>query len=116
MTKFKTFLLAAGILLFAYAGWHVEGIALAIVGEATVYLISLRTHPRTRHTGWFSCGGSGEVRSKWWFPWAFHRCSRCQSGRIVRWGAGHWGSPASQLEWERGRMARRAAKDQNRWR
>jgi hypothetical protein len=104
-----------GILVVAWAGWHLPGLVLAAAGLAVVYLASLRTHPRIRHTGWRGCGGSGEVRHRL-FPWVFHRCGRCNSGRLVRWGAGQWGSGPVRAERRRLATARARARDSRSWR
>ena len=85
---------------------------LAGAGCAIVYGSSLRLHPRTRHG---RCGGTGEHRSRL-FPWVFRKCGRCASGRIIRWGAGQWGSPAIQAERRRTRAALAAARKDHRWR
>ena len=102
----------AGILIVAWAGWHAAGLALAGAGCAIVYGSSLRLHPRTRHG---RCGGTGEHRSRL-FPWVFRKCGRCASGRIIRWGAGQWGSPPIQAERRRTRAALAAARRDHRWR
>jgi hypothetical protein len=88
---------AAIVLLVGWATHGPVGLVLAILLEATVYFISLRLHPRIRHTGilglgWFTCRGTGEKHSHL-FRWIWHRDARCGgSGRIIRWGARRWGT------------------------
>jgi hypothetical protein len=105
----------AGILLVGYAGWHLVGLIIAAVGLLIAYLLSLRVHPRMRHTGFRGCGGSGEHRGAI-FTWTHRRCPGCQGGRIIRWGAGQFGAGHIQAEASRSKRAREAARDQNRWR
>ena len=104
-----------GILVAAWAGWHAAGLILAAAVMAAVYLASLRTHPRIRHAGWRGCGGTGEVRHRL-FPWAFHRCAGCNSGRLVRWGAGQWGSGPVRAERRRLAAGRARARENRTWR
>ena len=112
MSKARFPWILAGILIIAWAGWHALGLVLAGAGCAVVYLSSLRLHPRTRHG---RCSGTGEHRSPL-FPWVFRKCGRCSGGRIIRWGAGRWGSPAVQAERTRTRAALAAARKEHRWR
>jgi hypothetical protein len=96
MSRLVVLAVAAVVLLIGWATHGAVGLVLAILAEAIVYFISLRLHPRIRHTGilglgWFTCRGTGESHSRF-FPWIFHRDSRCGgSGRIIRWGARRWG-------------------------
>jgi hypothetical protein len=102
----------AGILIVAWAGWHAAGLILAVTGCAVVYGSSLRLHPRMRHG---RCKGTGEHRSRL-FPWVFRKCGRCSGGRIIRWGAGQWGSDHVQAERQRARQQLGAARREHRWR
>ena len=102
----------AGILVVAWAGGHALGLVLAAAGCAAAYLASVRLHPRVRHR---RCGGTGEHRGAV-FTWVHRRCGRCAGGRIIRWGAGQWGSPAIQAERRRTRAALAAARKDHRWR
>ena len=111
--SFPWVIIAIGVV--AYAAWGILGLILAALGMAALYGRSIRTHPRIRHTGWGSCKGTGEVRSRL-FRWTFHKCPKCQSGRLIRYGAGHWGTQPIQAEYKRGRRARKRAKDEKRWR
>ncbi len=112
-TQFPVILVLILVLGFIFG--HITGLILAALGLFVSYLISLRLHPRIRHTGWGSCNGSGEVRGSV-FTWTFRRCARCNGGRLVRWGAGLWG--AEHVRNERRRLAegRAAAREGNRWR
>jgi len=107
--------LLIGIPLLGYLVFHVVGLILAVLGLFLAYVVSIRRHPRVRHTGWRSCNGSGEVRGAI-FPWTFHKCPNCNGGRLVRWGAGHFGTGPIQTEYRRNLEARRKAKQGSRWR
>lgn len=92
-----TTLIVAVVVLFI--GWSrgPAGFILAVLAEAVVYFVSLRLHPRIRHTGllglgWFTCRGTGERHSHL-FRWIYHNCRRCNgSGRVIRLGARHAGA------------------------
>lgn len=103
------------ILLGGFIFGHILGLVLAALGLFVSYLISLRLHPRIRHTGWNSCNGSGEIRGSV-FTWSFRKCPRCNGGRLVRWGAGLWGAEHVRSERRRTSEARAAARDGHRWR
>ena len=103
------------ILVVGYAAFNVIGLVLAALGLFVVYLLSIRIHPRIRHTGWGSCGGSGEKRGTI-FTWTFHRCPNCNGGRLIRWGAGQFGHALIRSEYRRNLEARRKAKQEARWR
>lgn len=103
------------IAIFAFAVFHVVGLVLAALGLTVVYLVSLRTHPRTKHTGFRSCNGTGEHRHPL-FPWTFHKCPRCNGGRLIRWGAGQWGADHIRSEHQSTKAAREFAKRNSRWR
>ena len=105
---------AAVILLLAWANDATSGIR-ASLGIGVIYFASLRFSPRSRHTGFRGCGGTGEIHG-WLFRHAHRRCPRCQGGRIVRLGAGHFGADHIQREYVRGREARKAARDNHVWR
>jgi hypothetical protein len=103
------------ILVLAWAGWHLAGLVLAGAGLGVIYLASLRVHPRIRHTGFRGCGGTGEHRGSV-FTWTHRRCPGCDGGRLVRWGAGHYGAPHIQAEYRRNRTARAKRRQEHRWR
>ena len=115
MTKGQFTLVTGLILLVAWARWHAAGLILGGLGVFAAYYISLRVHPRTRHTGWRGCGGTGEHKGVV-FGWGHRKCPGCQSGRLVRRGAGQWGAPRVQQEYRKGKAARKKAKQENRWR
>ena len=114
VSKTAVFVTAAAALLLGWANGAVTGV-LASLGLGVVYVASLRFHPRMRHTGLGGCKGTGEHHSPF-FPWTHRRCGGCESGRRVRWGAGHFGSEASQGEYDRNRAARAARREQHTWR
>ena len=103
------------ILIIGYAGFHLIGLVLAGIGLFLGYYFSVRRHPRIRHIGWRSCNGTGERRGSF-FTWTFHRCPDCGGGRLIRWGAGHFGTTPVKAEYRRGIEARRRAREQARWR
>jgi len=105
------FILAA-ILAFGFIAGRILGLILAAIGLLIAYFLSLRVHPRMRHG---SCNGTGEHRGAV-FTWVHRKCPGCQGGRIVRWGAGRWGAEHIRTEASRGREARAAAREANRWR
>lgn len=102
----------AGILVVAWAGWHALGLVLALAVLAVVYVSSVRLSPRIRHG---RCNGTGQKQGIL-FTWVHRRCGGCASGRIIRWGAGQWGTPAVQAERVRMRAGLKAAKQADRWR
>ena len=102
----------AGILILSWAAWGTLGLVLAAAGCAAAYLSSVRLSPRTRH---WRCKGTGEKRGLL-FTWVFRKCGRCSSGRVIRWGAGQWVSPAIQAERTRTRAQLAAARRGRRWR
>jgi hypothetical protein len=103
------------ILVLGYLAFNVVGLVLAALGLFVAYFVSVRLHPRVRHTGWRSCNGSGEKRGSI-FTWSFHKCPGCNGGRLVRWGAGQFGPDHIQREYRRNLEARRRAKQDSRWR
>jgi hypothetical protein len=112
----RTFgILTAVVLLAGYARWHVLGLILAALALGVAYWISLVVHPRTRHTGFGGCGGTGEHRGAI-FGWGHRRCSGCDGGRMIRLGAGTLGTAPVRDEYRRRRQARRAARDRHAWR
>ena len=115
MSKGRFAFVTAAVLLVAWAGWHALGFLLAAVVLGGAYLLSVRVHPRTRHTGFRSCGGTGEHRGAV-FGWSHRRCPGCDGGRLVRWGAGQFGSRHARGEYARRREARQTARDGHTWR
>jgi hypothetical protein len=103
------------ILVVAYAGGHLTGLLLAALGLFIAYFASLRLHPRIRHTGFRSCNGSGE-RHGAVFTWTFHRCPRCNGGRLIRRGAAAWGAQHIRHEHASTKSARKTAKKNHAWR
>ena len=101
-----------GVLVFSYAAFHLGGLILAGLGLSVAYLTSLWLHPRMRHG---RCNGTGEHRGTI-FTWVHRKCPGCQSGRIVRWGAGQFGTGHIRTEYKRGRDARARAKSGHTWR
>jgi hypothetical protein len=95
-------------------GW-VAGRALGVLVASAIlfvpYLISLWLHPRTRHS---ACKGTGERRGGI-FGWTHRRCPDCQSGRIIRFGAGYMGSPSIRSQAQRNRQAAASTKNRERW-
>lgn len=114
MSKRALYGTAAVILLLAWANGATSGI-LASLGLGVIYLASLGFSPRTRHTGFRGCGGTGEIHGRL-FRHAHRRCPGCQGGRIIRYGAGHFGTQHIQAEYAKGKTARKKAKAENRWR
>ncbi|MFZ0227619.1 MAG: hypothetical protein WAL41_11870 [Mycobacterium sp.] len=108
--------LGGGIVILAVAWVHslVSGIivTIAIIG---ICWVTVRVHPRVRHTGLGSCHGTGEYRNMF-FPWRFHRCKRCNGGRLISPLAGHFGAGHIQGEYARTKQARELAKENRRWR
>jgi hypothetical protein len=107
--------LLIGVVVVAWAGWHLLGLVVAGLGLFVSYFLTVRLHPRTRHTGWRGCGGTGEHKGSI-FTWRHHRCPGCQGGRLIGWGAGHLGSDHIKAEYARTKAARELAKENNRWR
>ncbi len=103
----------AVVLVVAYAGWHLVGLALAGTGLFIAYLVSLKLHPRMRHG---RCGGSGEVKGKI-FVWTHRKCpgTVCQGGRQIRWGAGIWGPKHIRSERGSVKEARTRIKQAGTW-
>jgi hypothetical protein len=95
--------------ILAFGAFHVVGLVVATIGIGVFYFISLRLHPRMRHIGFRGCGGTGEVRGAI-FTWTFRKCPHCQSGRHIRWGAGHFGAAPIQDEYKRNIATRQAVK------
>ena len=112
MTKARFPWILAGILILSYAAFRVTGLILAAIGCAAAYGTSLRAHPRMRHG---RCGGTGEHRGAV-FTWVHRKCPGCQSGRIVRYGAGHYGAGPVRAEYAKARTARAKARAEHRWR
>jgi hypothetical protein len=115
MSKSRFPWVLAGILVLSFAAFNVAGLVLAALGLFVAYFLSLRLHPRVRHTGWRSCNGTGEHRGAI-FTWVFRKCPGCAGGRLVRFGAGQFGSAPIQAEYRRGREARKTAKKNRTWR
>ena len=108
--------LAGGILIEVVAWVHSAwwGILVTFV-IIVVGAVTVRVHPRVRHTGFGSCHGTGESRNMF-FPWRFRKCGRCNSGRLISPLAGHFGASHIQSEYENAKEAREVAKRQHRWR
>jgi hypothetical protein len=100
------------ILALATIVFHLLGLVIAAIGLFIAYFASLWLHPRTRHG---RCKGTGEVRGSV-FTWTHRKCPGCQSGRVVRWGAGHMGADHIQGEYKRTKTTRQLAKENHRWR
>ena len=115
MRKKQFPLILIGILVLGIAVAGLLGLILAALGLGIAYAFSLRVHPRMRHTGFRGCDGTGEHRGAV-FTWVHRRCGRCQGGRIIRFGAGHWGAGHIQGEYTRAKAAKTAAKENDRWR
>ena len=104
----------AVVLAVALFGNHAVGIVgLGILGAG--YWLSVIVHPRTRHTGFRSCNGTGEHRG-FIFGWAHRKCPRCDGGRMIRAGAGQFGTAPVRGEYVRRRAARRTARSGRTWR
>lgn len=99
------------IVLAAFASGILTGVLVSVI-LIVIYLLSLRVHPRTRHG---RCNGTGEHRGVV-FTWVHRKCPGCYSGRIIRWGAGRWGSGHIKREYKIAGQARRAARTAHRWR
>jgi hypothetical protein len=115
MSKGQFAAVAVIALAVAWGAWHVLGLILAALILFGAYWVSLIIHPRTRHTGWRSCNGTGEHRGAI-FGWTHRRCARCDGGRMVRWGAGQFGSERARSEYATRREARRTARNNRAWR
>jgi hypothetical protein len=99
MKKGTFAIIVAVVLAVALFGNHAAGIiGLGILGAG--YWLSLKVHPRTRHG---RCGGTGEHRG-------------AIGGRMIRAGAGTFGTGPVRDEYTRRRQARRAARDRGAWR
>ena len=114
MTKGQA--LAGGILteVVAWAHSAVTGI-LATIMIIVIGVVTVRVHPRVRHTGFGSCHGTGESHSMF-FPWRFRKCYRCNSGRLVSPVAGRFGSEAVRNEYAAAKEARVLARENHRGR
>ena len=111
VSKRAVFVTAAVVLLLAWAGGVVTGI-LATAGMGVIGWLAVRIHPRVRHG---RCNGSGEHHG-FFFRWRFRKCGRCNSGRLISFGAGHFGAGHIQSEYAAGKEARAKARDEHRWR
>ena len=114
MSKLAAYGSATIILLVAWAAGPAPGI-LATLAIIVIAAVTVRIHPRVRHTGWRGCAGTGEHRG-FFFPWRFRKCPRCNSGRLISWVAGHFGAGHIQSEYAQSRAARAVARDEHRWR
>jgi hypothetical protein len=95
----------------SFAG-GIVGLVIANVILAVIYLLSLRVHPRIRHG---RCAGTGEHRGAV-FTWTHRKCGRCNGGRLIRWGAGRWGSEPIRNEYRKTAEARATARRNGTWR
>jgi hypothetical protein len=100
------------VLLVAWAKWHLAGLLIAGVALVVVGVSSARLNPWTSHG---RCNGTGRHRS-WLFPWAFRRCGRCTSGRVLRPSARLMGSGAARAEAARAAAAQANARSRGSWR
>ncbi|MDQ2814373.1 MAG: hypothetical protein M3Z75_21530 [Actinomycetota bacterium] len=112
MTRTHVPWILIGIEAVAWVMGNILGLVLATLGLVVIYLVSVRVHPRIRHRG---CGGTGEHRGAV-FTWTHRKCPRCTGGRLVRWGAGQWGSEHIRNEYSRTKEARAAARSNGTWR
>jgi hypothetical protein len=103
------------ILIVGFAAFGILGLILAAIGLVVAYFFGVRLHPPGPACWTGGCNGRGEHRGAI-FTWAFHRCPGCNGGRLVRWGAGHFGPGKIQDEYRRGIEIRRQAKKDKRWR
>lgn len=114
MTKGQLYGAAVIVLVICWAAGIVPGI-LATLGVGGLYVLSLLLSPRARHTGFRGCNGTGELHG-FLFRHAHRKCPRCQSGRIIRFGARFAGLSHVRSEAATTRAARAAARDEHRWR
>ena len=112
MSKARFPWVLAGILFVSFAAFRLAGLVVAAAGCAVAYGTSLRLHPRMRHG---RCNGTGEHRGAV-FTWVHRKCPGCQGGRIIRYGAGHFGAGPIQSEYAKAKAARAKAKAEHRWR
>ena len=102
---------AVVILLISWAHGAESGILATLILGA-VYWASVVLSPRDRHG---RCNGTGQLHGRL-FRHAFRRCPRCNSGRVIRWGAARWGLPHVRREAEATARARALARTEGRWR
>jgi hypothetical protein len=112
VSKLLWLIVAALALLFGAAGAGITGFLIAALIIGVPYLVFLRLFPRTRHG---ACNGTGEVRSRL-YPWAFHRCRGCNSGRQIRHGARVFGSQPVRREHRAVVTSRETTRSEHRWR
>jgi hypothetical protein len=98
VTKNQVRIIVLVVLLLSVAVPHaLAGKILVTFATSTImavfYLVTLRTHPRMAHS---RCNGRGR-HSHPVFGWLFKMCT-CNGGRVVRWGARRWGTPAIRQE------------------
>ena len=115
MTKNQAAGAIVGIELLAWITHHLVGVVLVTIVFILIDLITIRVHPRVRHTGFGSCHGSGESRN-FLFPWHFHRYSRCNGGRLISPMAARFGTEEIRNEAALAKEGRKARKEQHRWR
>ena len=103
-----TWLIVTAVAALIGFGWlGLAGTVIALLVFAVPYAIVCRLAPRTRHTGFRACNGTGEARSKL-FPWAYHRCQGCNgTGRQVRLGARYLGPDHVKTDYQSAQAARR---------
>ena len=111
VTKRNLFLAALLIEVVSWANGVMAGIIATLIVGA-VYWLSLLLSPRDRHG---RCGGTGQLHGVL-FRHAFRKCPRCNSGRIIRFGAARWGLPHVRREAEATARARALARTEGRWR
>ena len=112
MSKARFPWVLAGVLILSWAAWGVAGPLAALAVLGVLYVGSVRLSPRARHG---RCNGTGQHQGIL-FTWVHRRCGGCQSGRVIRWGAAQFGSPAVKAEAARAKAALAAAKQGHRWR
>ena len=118
MSKGWYLILSVVGLVIATAAKGFAGFFVAAVVVGVPYYISLFIHPRTRHTGLgglWGCKGTGEHRGGL-LRWGHRKCGKCDSGRLVRTGAGYFGSQQVQDEYQRRKKARKRARQEHKWR
>ena len=111
VNKKSLYLAALLILVICWAHGGESGIIATLIVGA-VYWLSLLLSPRDRHG---RCGGTGQLHGVL-FRHAFRKCPRCNSGRIIRFGAARWGLPHVRREAEATARARALARTEGRWR
>ena len=106
MKKGTWVIVTALALIVGWFGWRITGFLAAALIIGITYAIICWFSPRTRHTGFGGCNGTGERRSKL-FPWAYHRCQGCNgTGRHVRFGARYLGPDHAKTDYQSAKAVR----------